>query len=169
MLIAGESLALIGRNSDASWAKVRLPGGVEGWVEAVFVKTSVPLADIPALETPPLPGACTMTSAIIELSHTGDLGEYDSVLIQVYMTDQDGAGIEGAEVFARSQKSDGNTVDVSGVTNVSGFVFFEPSSTAPGDNTFEITDVQSPGCYFDPGQSQLLLSWVAESPPAPAN
>lgn len=43
----GEVVALIGRYG--GWVKVRLPGGVEGWVGASYLASRTPLADLPVV------------------------------------------------------------------------------------------------------------------------
>lgn len=50
-MVIGQSVALIGRNDDGTWVRVRLPDGREGWVDAAVL--SLPL---PAEKLPPLPG-----------------------------------------------------------------------------------------------------------------
>jgi uncharacterized protein YgiM (DUF1202 family) len=43
----GTTVALLGRNFDATWAKVRLGNNVEGWVNASFIVPSVAIASLP--------------------------------------------------------------------------------------------------------------------------
>lgn len=41
-----DTLALIGRNYDSTWAQVRTPGGLVGWAAARFIKGSVPVRSL---------------------------------------------------------------------------------------------------------------------------
>jgi uncharacterized protein YgiM (DUF1202 family) len=58
----GQTVMLLGRNSNSSWAKIRLGNGTEGWVNVTLITPSVsisslPLADSPAAPQPPVPVA----------------------------------------------------------------------------------------------------------------
>jgi uncharacterized protein YgiM (DUF1202 family) len=45
----GTQVTLLGRNAAATWAKVILPDGRQGWVNASFLSTSVPVINLPVL------------------------------------------------------------------------------------------------------------------------
>ncbi|MCA9865418.1 MAG: SH3 domain-containing protein [Anaerolineales bacterium] len=45
----GATVTLLGRNNDASWVKVILPDGRQGWVNASFLSTSVPIVNLPVI------------------------------------------------------------------------------------------------------------------------
>jgi uncharacterized protein YraI len=63
----GDSLVLIGRNSAATWVKVRLASGVEGWVNVTHISTTVVIASLPVLDTGSAstePGATVATGAL---------------------------------------------------------------------------------------------------------
>lgn len=47
----GDSLVLIGRNSAATWVKVRLHSGVEGWVRVTHIATGITIASLSVLDT----------------------------------------------------------------------------------------------------------------------
>ncbi|WP_420630953.1 SH3 domain-containing protein [Candidatus Leptofilum sp.] len=58
----GQTVILLGRNADSSWAKIRLGNSIEGWVNVSLITPSVsisslPLADSPAPPEPPVPVA----------------------------------------------------------------------------------------------------------------
>lgn len=58
----GQTVMLLGRNANSSWAKIRLSNGTEGWVNATLLTPSVaisslPFADSPAPPEPPVPVA----------------------------------------------------------------------------------------------------------------
>lgn len=58
----GQTVQLLGRNANSSWAKIRLSNGSEGWVNASLLTPSVainslPFADSPAAPEPPVPVA----------------------------------------------------------------------------------------------------------------
>jgi len=51
-----QSMSLLGRNGEGTWARVRVPGGAEGWVYTQYITTTVPLASLPVIQTtPPTP------------------------------------------------------------------------------------------------------------------
>lgn len=54
VLNSGTSVALIGRNADATWAKVRLTNGVEGWIGSGLMQTNVSIWSLPIVESPPV-------------------------------------------------------------------------------------------------------------------
>ena len=45
----GATVTLLGRNADGSWVKVILRDGRQGWVNASFLSTSVPVGNLPVL------------------------------------------------------------------------------------------------------------------------
>jgi uncharacterized protein YraI len=47
ILDVGANVGLIGRNADASWVQIQLPGSVQGWVNARYVTPSVPISSLP--------------------------------------------------------------------------------------------------------------------------
>ena len=54
----GQNVTLLGRNSQGNWVKVLLDSGVQGWVSASLVHSSVPLFSLPIVDgivTPPQP------------------------------------------------------------------------------------------------------------------
>ena len=44
-----QSLSLVGRNSDGTWALVRLPAGQEGWVFTQYLTATVPITSLPVI------------------------------------------------------------------------------------------------------------------------
>jgi uncharacterized protein YgiM (DUF1202 family) len=46
-----QSMSLLGRNGESTWARVRVPGGAEGWVSTQYITTTVPLASLPVIQT----------------------------------------------------------------------------------------------------------------------
>ena len=58
----GQTVTLLGRNANSSWAKIRLANGTEGWANSSLLTpnvsiSSLPLADSPAAPQPPVPVA----------------------------------------------------------------------------------------------------------------
>ena len=45
-----QSMSLVGRNGDGTWARVRLAGGQEGWVFTQYLTATVPIASLPVVE-----------------------------------------------------------------------------------------------------------------------
>lgn len=46
----GTTLTLVGRNTDGTWVKVRMSNGTEGWVNASYLTTSVPVSSLPIVD-----------------------------------------------------------------------------------------------------------------------
>jgi N-acetylmuramoyl-L-alanine amidase len=46
---AGANVELLGRNADASWVQVSLPGGIVGWVRSTFVQANVAISSLPTV------------------------------------------------------------------------------------------------------------------------
>jgi uncharacterized protein YgiM (DUF1202 family) len=46
-----QSMSLLGRNGESTWARVRVPGGAEGWVFTQYITATVPLASLPVIQT----------------------------------------------------------------------------------------------------------------------
>ena len=58
----GQTVTLLGRNANSSWAKIRLANGTEGWANTSLLTanvsiSSLPVADSPAAPEPPVPVA----------------------------------------------------------------------------------------------------------------
>ncbi len=51
----GTAMSLLARNPDASWVKITLDNGVQGWVNAFYIATAYPLFNLP-LEGGTIPG-----------------------------------------------------------------------------------------------------------------
>lgn len=61
----GHVVALLGRNSAASWAKVRLFNGQEGWVNVSLIDPTVAISSLPVADAPALtPLAAVATGAL---------------------------------------------------------------------------------------------------------
>ncbi len=61
----GQTVTLLGRNSNSSWAKVRTSGGAEGWVNAYYIQPGVAISSLPLLEAGgSTPGSTTGTAVI---------------------------------------------------------------------------------------------------------
>jgi Bacterial SH3 domain len=157
-----DTLSLIGRNADGSWVKVRTSVGVEGWVDVSFISTFDSIPDLPIIEAPPLPQACTLTTTLTDLGDAGMPGQYDAIEVEVFVSNNLGEAVPGANVFVQNENSDDTTDNESGPTDANGIIIFEPQTVFPGENTFTITDVQFPGCPFDPSNSDLIITWQAE-------
>lgn len=54
VIYKGQVVALLGRWATNNWVKVRLYSGVEGWVNSIYLTTSVPVSQLPVIGgTPP--------------------------------------------------------------------------------------------------------------------
>ncbi|MGD2078978.1 MAG: SH3 domain-containing protein [Chloroflexota bacterium] len=65
VLNGGTTVALIGRNNDATWVKVRLSNGTEGWINDYYLQTNVSVWTLPIVESgPPANGAIVNVGAL---------------------------------------------------------------------------------------------------------
>jgi uncharacterized protein YgiM (DUF1202 family) len=53
VLSGGTTVGLLGRNADASWIKVHLSNGIEGWIRENLLQTSAPVWTLAIVESPP--------------------------------------------------------------------------------------------------------------------
>lgn len=61
----GQQVALLGRNDAATWAKIRLASGVEGWVNASYLVSTVSIASLPVAGAgAPTPTGVVNTGAV---------------------------------------------------------------------------------------------------------
>lgn len=76
----GEQLALLGRNAGGTWVLVRNGPGVEGWTNASYLHTSVPVSSLPVIGAPaPSPTALVVTGSVNV--RTGPGAQYDSFAV----------------------------------------------------------------------------------------
>ncbi|NLX08210.1 MAG: SH3 domain-containing protein [Chloroflexi bacterium] len=72
-LYRGTQLSLIARNADASWLKVIVPGGVQGWASSGFIATGYPIFSLPVESVAPSgPTATVATGALNVRSGPGN-------------------------------------------------------------------------------------------------
>ena len=72
-LYRGTQLSLIARNADASWLKVIVPGGVQGWASSGFIATGYPIFSLPVENVAPSgPTATVATGALNVRSGPGN-------------------------------------------------------------------------------------------------
>jgi hypothetical protein len=57
----GDTVRIIGRNTDSSWVKIELFGRDQAWTAAAFLNLRVDLRDVPVASAPPAPAAATPT------------------------------------------------------------------------------------------------------------
>ena len=104
---------LLGRNPDATWVQVRLPGGQQGWVNALSIEASVPISDLPVTSSPvvtptpgELPGAPTAYAVAGPLEvRSGPGADYRLLVVSAISRDQGmsllGRNAEGSWVEVR--------------------------------------------------------------------
>ncbi|MGD8854793.1 MAG: SH3 domain-containing protein [Chloroflexota bacterium] len=83
VVFSGQQLPLVGRNGAATWAKVQLPNGAVGWVNAYYVLSNVaigtlPLADEPAPEPDQLLGLVSSGAVNVR---SGPGAQYTSIAV----------------------------------------------------------------------------------------
>ena len=78
----GTTLTLVGRNADGTWVKVRTSSGQEGWANASYLTTSVPVSSLPIVDGSTgtgTPTAVVTTGALNVRSGSGP--SYSSVTV----------------------------------------------------------------------------------------
>jgi len=100
-----QSMSLLGRNGEGTWARVRVPGGAEGWVSTQYITATVPIANLPVIQvatpTPGQPAAVTASPAATPgqpITATMPAGEQDKAVaaaIGFYTQWASGAGPYG--------------------------------------------------------------------------
>ncbi len=48
-VVPGQSVVLIGRTEDATWVKIWLPGGQEGWIRAEALQLEMDVSVLPVI------------------------------------------------------------------------------------------------------------------------
>jgi uncharacterized protein YgiM (DUF1202 family) len=76
----GESVTLLGRNNAASWVKIQLNNGQEGWVNASLIQPSVAISTLPVIDSPGLTPSATVASGALNV-RTGPGIEYGIVTV----------------------------------------------------------------------------------------
>jgi uncharacterized protein YgiM (DUF1202 family) len=82
VVTSGQQLLLIGRNANATWAKVQIPNGVQGWVNVYYIQTSVPVVNLPVVDAPTDPGQAVgvvITGAVNV--RTGPGAQFNSIAV----------------------------------------------------------------------------------------
>ena len=109
----GTTFTLLGRNGDGTWVKVRTNSGQEGWVNASYLTTSVPVSSLPIVD------GSTGTGAATAVVNTGALNvrsgpgvSYGSVAV-VY---------QGTQVTLIGRNADGSWVKVRTPSGTEGWV-----------------------------------------------
>ena len=67
MIDQGQTMTLLGRNQPATWVKVHLPNGTEGWVSAYYIRASVTISSLPVVDAPATPLSAAVTVSALEL------------------------------------------------------------------------------------------------------
>lgn len=85
VIYQGAQVTLIGRNTDGSWAKIRLNNGAEGWVNATLIQTNVPIGNLPVVDgagqpTPPMATNAVVTTGALHV-RSGPSLNFPSVTI----------------------------------------------------------------------------------------
>lgn len=80
----GQNVALLGRNNNSSWARIRTAGGTEGWVNASLLTPNVSIGSLPlaAAPAPPEPAVPVAPNALLGLRAEPSLSS--SVVANVY-------------------------------------------------------------------------------------
>ncbi|MBE2224444.1 MAG: SH3 domain-containing protein [Anaerolineae bacterium] len=109
----GTTLTLLGRNADGTWVKVRTNSGQEGWVNANYLTTSVPVSSLPIVD------GSTGTGVATAVVNTGALNvrsgpgvSYSSVTV-VY---------QGTQLTLIGRNADGSWVKVRTPNGTEGWV-----------------------------------------------
>jgi uncharacterized protein YraI len=109
----GTTLTLVGRNADGTWVKVRMSNGTEGWVNASYLTTSVPVSSLPIVDGSSgsgTPTAVVTTGALNVRSGPGT--QYGAITV-IY---------QGAQVTLIGRNADGSWVKIRTSAGTEGWV-----------------------------------------------
>ena len=109
----GTTLTLVGRNADGTWVKVRASNGQEGWVNASYLTTSVPVSSLPIVDGSSGTGTATavVTTGALNV-RSGPGTQYGTVTV-VY---------QGNQLTLIGRNSDGSWVKVRTANGTEGWV-----------------------------------------------
>lgn len=80
----GQSVALLGRNSNSSWVNIRMSGGQEGWVNASFLTPNVSISSLPVVPSPAEPEPAVPVAPGAQLSLRSGPSLSDTVIGYVF-------------------------------------------------------------------------------------
>ncbi len=63
----GTVVSLIGRNSNSSWAKIRLANGTEGWVNVTLITPNVAISSLPVLDAPSVTATALVSTGALNV------------------------------------------------------------------------------------------------------
>ena len=81
----GHVVALLGRNNAASWAKVRLFNGQEGWVNVTLIDPSVAISSLPVMAAPELTAMAAVATGALNVRSGPGIG-YGSTAVLAFGT-----------------------------------------------------------------------------------
>ncbi len=81
----GHVVALLGRNNAASWAKVRLFNGQEGWVNVTLIDPSVAISSLPVMDAPELTAMAAVATGSLNVRSGPGIG-YGSTAVLAFGT-----------------------------------------------------------------------------------
>jgi uncharacterized protein YgiM (DUF1202 family) len=81
----GHVVALLGRNNAASWAKVRLFNGQEGWVNVTLIDPSVTISSLPIMDAPELTAMAAVATGALNVRSGPGIG-YGSTAVIAFGT-----------------------------------------------------------------------------------
>jgi len=128
----GTSLVLLGRNADASWVRVALPNGVQGWVNARYIATTYPLISLPIHSTV---GAVTGTVTSYALNVRSGPGVSYSRLTAIP---------RGTGFVITARNADGSWVKVTLANGVQGWVSARYIATSQPISTLPVEGIPVP-------------------------
>lgn len=80
----GEQVLLTGRNNNSTWVQVRLPSYTTGWVSAQYIRTSVPVYNLPIVDGgPQQPPAYSGFVTVYSLNVRSGPGLYNPVITRL--------------------------------------------------------------------------------------
>lgn len=70
-VVSGQDVSLIGRNEAGTWIKVQTTGGVQGWLSASYIQSSVPVSSLPVVSSAATTSTTTTTTATTTTTTSG--------------------------------------------------------------------------------------------------
>jgi uncharacterized protein YgiM (DUF1202 family) len=74
VLSSGTTVGLLGRNADASWIRVQLSNGVEGWIRDTLLQTNVPVWSLAIVESPPPANGAVVNIGALNVRYGPSIG-----------------------------------------------------------------------------------------------
>ncbi|MCA9961822.1 MAG: SH3 domain-containing protein [Anaerolineales bacterium] len=133
----GQSITLLGRNSNNSWVKVQTAGGQQGWINAMYMQANVAVNTLPLLDTASAPITVTglVNTSALNVRSGPDVA-YPSVAVVNGGTQLNLIGRSSSNVWVKVSLADGQQGWVNAsLLILSADISYLPEASAPALTT----------------------------------